>query len=94
MRDDAAEQAPSQDLEAGQAGRVAVQRVDGALGGGDGGRDIRGDGKLHVRDRIGNERLVAERPAFGPPAGDGRISGPGEGLVAAHRKRNFTKADW
>ncbi len=53
-----AEQAAGQNLEAGQTRRIAVQRVDGALGCRDGGSDVRGNGELQGRDRIGNERLV------------------------------------
>ena len=87
-----AEQAPGEDLEAGQARRVAVQGVDGALGDGDRGGDVRRQGELEVRDRVGDEGAVAERAALGPAAGRGGIGGPGAGLVPSHGKRTLTSA--
>ena len=85
-----AEQPAGEDLEAGQARRVAVQGVDGALGDRDRGGDARRQRELEAGDWVGDEGAVAERAALRSAAGSGRIGGPGAGLVPSHRNESFT----
>ncbi len=85
-----AEQPAGEDLEAGQARRVAVQGVDGALGDRDRGGDARRQRELEAGDWVGDEGAVAERAALRSAAGSGRIGGPGARLVPSHRNESFT----